>query len=200
MVDPKVDPLGPVGVLALQGDFQAHASAVEEAGFRAVEIRRPGEMARLSALVLPGGESTTMLKFLREEGLEEAILAFCGRGGPVLATCAGVILLARRVTGPEQPSLGILDVDLVRNGYGRQVHSSIHRIRAEPPLGELEAVFIRAPRITRTGPGVQVLARLGEDPVLLRQGPLVAATFHPELARENPVHAWFLERVARVGS
>ncbi len=198
MVEKRIDPAGPVGVLALQGDFHAHAAAVEAAGFRPVEIRRPGEVRRLSALILPGGESTTMLKFLREEGLEEEILAYCRDGGPVLATCAGVILLARRVTGPDQPSLGILDVDLVRNGYGRQVHSSIHRVRAEEPLGEVEAVFIRAPRITRVGPGVRVLARLGEDPVLLRQGPIVAATFHPELSRENPVHAWFLESLARV--
>ncbi|HHI68321.1 MAG TPA: pyridoxal 5'-phosphate synthase glutaminase subunit PdxT [Planctomycetes bacterium] len=200
MVETRFDPSGPVGVLAVQGDFQAHAAAVEETGFRPVEVRRPGELQGLSALVLPGGESTTMLKFFREEGLEGEVLAFCREGGPVLATCAGVILLARRVTGPDQPSLGILDVDLVRNGYGRQVHSSIHRIRAEEPLGEIEAVFIRAPRIIRAGPGVQVLARLGEDPVLLRQGPIVAATFHPELSRENPVHRWFLERVARVES
>ncbi len=200
MVETRFDPSGPVGVLAVQGDFQAHTAAVEGAGFRPVEIRRPGEFQGLSALVLPGGESTTMLKFLREEGLEGEVLGFCREGGPLLATCAGVILLARRVTGPDQPSLGVLDVDLVRNGYGRQVHSSIHRIRAEEPLGEMEAVFIRAPRITRAGPGVRVLARLGEDPVLLRQGPIVAATFHPELSRENPVHRWFLEQVARVKS
>jgi len=192
------DPAGPVGVLALQGDFQAHARAVEAAGFRPREVRRAGELQGISALVLPGGESTTMLKFLREEGLEEELLAFAKEGGPILATCAGLILLARKVTSPEQPSLGVLDAEVVRNGYGRQVHSSIHRIQAAPPLGELEAVFIRAPRVTRVGPGVEVLARLGEDPVLLRQGKLVAASFHPELSRENPVHTWFLEEVARL--
>ena len=117
MVD-RIEPSGPVGVLALQGDFHAHASAVEKAGFRALEIRRPGELRGISALILPGGESTTMLKFLREEGLEEELLSFCREGGPVLATCAGVILLARRVTSPDQPSLGVLDVDVVRNGSG----------------------------------------------------------------------------------
>ncbi len=198
MVGRMADPAGPVGVLALQGDFQAHARAVEAAGFRPREVRRAGELQGISALVLPGGESTTMLKFLREEGLEEELLAFAKEGGPILATCAGLILLARKVTSPEQPSLGVLDAEVVRNGYGRQVHSSIHRIQAAPPLGELEAVFIRAPRVTRVGPGVEVLARLGEDPVLLRQGKLVAASFHPELSRENPVHTWFLEEVARL--
>jgi len=189
--------VGPVGVLAVQGDFAAHRRAVERAGLGALEVRRPAQLAGLSALILPGGESTTMLKFLAEEGLGPAILGFARSGRPILATCAGVVLAARGVSNPAQDSLGLLDVDVTRNGFGRQVHSAIHRLEAPEPLGSLEAVFIRAPRITRVGPGVEVLARLAGEPVLVRQGAVLAATFHPELSPGSPIHGWFLAGTAR---
>ncbi len=176
-----VNAAGPVGVLAVQGDFAAHVRAVEKAGYRAVEVRRAEAVPGLSALILPGGESTTMLKFLAAEGLDSVIKEFAANRGPILATCAGVILLAKEVTNPEQVSLGVLDIGVVRIGYGRQVHSVISAIAGPPALGDLEAFFIRAPRITRLGRGVEVLARWEDDPVLIRQQNIVAATFHPEL-------------------
>ena len=194
----RVDRGGPVGILALQGDFAAHGRAVEEAGHRPRPVRRAGELEGLAALILPGGESTTMLKLLRGDGLREGIEDFARAGGPILATCAGVVLLARTVVNPEQESLDLLDLDVYRMGYGRQVHSTIHTLPGPPGLGPIEAVFIRAPRITRVGRQVEVLAALEEDPVLVRQGAIVATTFHPELARENRVHSWFLEGVAGV--
>jgi 5'-phosphate synthase pdxT subunit len=184
-------------VLALQGDWAAHLAVLGELGVEAAPVRTAAELGRVEALVLPGGESTTMLRLMADESLGPAIGERIAAGMPVLATCAGVILLARGVE-PAQQSLGVLDVDVVRNGYGRQVHSSVATVAVNGELGlpaALEAVFIRAPRIVRTGDGVQVLARLGSDPVLVTSGRIVAATFHPELAPDRRVHRLFLARL-----
>ena len=178
----------PVGVLAIQGDFARHAESLERAGIESREIRRPEELAGISGLVLPGGESTTYLKFFeRERGWREALTAFAESGKPVLATCAGLILLASRVENPPQPSLGVLDVDVVRNAYGRQLDSFIGAAADERGL-PMEAVFIRAPKIGRVGPGVEILAREREDPVLVRAGNVYGATFHPELSADPSLH------------
>jgi 5'-phosphate synthase pdxT subunit len=179
---------GPVGVLAIQGDFAKHSEALARAGIESREVRRPEELKDLRGLVLPGGESTTFLKFFeRERGWREALTAFAESGKPVLATCAGLILLASRVENPPQPSLGVLDVDVVRNAYGRQLDSFIGAA-ADEQGRPIEAVFIRAPRIGRVGPGVEVLAREREDPVLVRAGNVYGATFHPELSADPSLH------------
>ncbi len=188
-----------VGILALQGDFSAHAEALRRAGARAlVEVRRPEQLEGLTALVLPGGESTTMLKFLQAGGFWEKLRAFAARR-PVFATCAGAILLARRVEAPPQASLGLLDVTVERNAYGRQLESSIREATVTPAFAaelgpKLEAVLIRAPRFKDLGPSVEIVAHAGGEPLLLRQGNLLAASFHPELSPDSPVHRWFLQR------
>jgi 5'-phosphate synthase pdxT subunit len=175
-------------VLAIQGDFGKHADALARAGLESREIRRPEELAGVSGLILPGGESTTYLKFFeREPGWREALRDFAGSGRPVLATCAGLILLAARVENPPQPSLGVLDVDVVRNAYGRQLDSFIGTA-ADEKGHAIEAVFIRAPKIARVGPGVEVLAREREDPVLVRRKNVYGATFHPELSADPSLH------------
>lgn len=183
-----------VGVLAIQGDYSAHAAALTEMGAGPCEVRKPEELAALDGLILPGGESTTMLKFLEKHGFFEALEAFAKRK-PVFGTCAGAILLAREVRNPAQRSLGILDAVVERNAYGRQIDSSIFTAETELAGGPLEMVFIRAPRITSTGPGVQILARRGTDPVLVRQGTVMAATFHPELSMDRRVHELFVRIV-----
>lgn len=170
-----------VGVLALQGDFAAHLAALPPG---ATEVRTAAEVDRLDALVLPGGESTTMLQLLEGTGVEDAVRRLVARGGRVFGTCAGAILLAHEVTRPAQRSLGLLDVTVERNGFGRQLDS--FEATLEP---DYAAVFIRAPRIRRIGPGVEVLARWRGEPVLVRQGRVVAATFHPELTPDRRVHA-----------
>ena len=178
----------PVGVLALQGDFARHAEALARAGLESREIRRTEELASVSGLVLPGGESTTYLKFFeREPGWGEALRQFAESGKPVLATCAGLILIAARVDNPPQASLKLLDVDVVRNAYGRQVDSFVGTATDEDG-STMEAVFIRAPKIARVGPSVEVLAREASDPVLVRSGNVFGATFHPELSDDPAVH------------
>jgi 5'-phosphate synthase pdxT subunit len=167
------------GVLALQGDFAAHCAAISGA----VEVRTAGEIDALDALVIPGGESTAMLKLLEGSGIEDAVRRMIARGGTVFGTCAGAILLARRVIGSEQPSWGMIDIDVERNAYGRQVDSFEETI--EPGY---QGVFIRAPRIRRAGPEVEVLATLRREPVLVRQGRVFAATFHPELTDDRRVY------------
>ena len=183
------------GVLALQGDFAAHEKALQAAGVPAVEVRpvrRVSELAGLKGLVLPGGESTTLLKLMAEEDWFDALRGFHARGGALLGTCAGAILLAREVNGPRQPSLGLLDATIDRNAYGRQVDSFEAEVEA-PALGEpLRGVFIRAPRFQATGPGVEVLGRLKGAPVLVRQGRVLAATFHPEIAGDHRLHRMFI--------
>ena len=187
----------PVGVLALQGDFEAHARALERAGVPAVPVRTVPELETVDGLVIPGGESTTMLNLLHRDGLHGTLARRLAGGLPVLGTCAGIVLLAREVT-PPQESLGLLDVAVVRNAYGRQVASAVVPLRLDPSLGDpptMEGVFIRAPRIVRVAGDVEVLAWRGEDPVLVRSGNVIAATFHPELTDDLRVHRLFLERI-----
>lgn len=189
-----------IGVLALQGDFEAHEKTLRGLGATTRQVRTAQELEGLDGLVLPGGESTTMIKLLDEEGLLGPVAEFVNTQ-PVLATCAGVILLAKTVVNPSQRSLGLLDIDVERNAYGRQVASSIRRVtpetefadRTEP--GELEAVFIRAPIIRTVGEGVRVLARDGDDPILIEQGNILAATFHPELTGDSRIHRLFLDKI-----
>jgi pyridoxal 5'-phosphate synthase pdxT subunit len=177
-----------VAVLALQGDFEAHRKALAEIGVASFDAKRPGELAEAEGLIIPGGESTTLWKFFELEPWEEAFRAFAATGRPVLGTCAGAIVLAREVTNPPQKGLGLVDVAIERNAYGRQVDSFLAEV-ACPALGApMPAVFIRAPRIRATGPGVEVLARHGAEPVLVRQGNVVAATFHPELTLDRRLH------------
>jgi len=189
-----------VGVLALQGDFAAHGAALAVLGAEARWVRRAADLEGLPGLVLPGGESTTMLKLLAQEGFTAPVREFA-RTHPVLATCAGAILLAQRVRQPEQASLGLLDLTVIRNGYGRQLESSIRSARVSPQfqagLGtrELEAVLIRAPRFVELGPRVEVVAEESGEPVLVRQGNLIAASFHPELSPQTYVHRWFLDLI-----
>jgi 5'-phosphate synthase pdxT subunit len=180
-----------IGVLALQGDFDAHRKRLEELGAKVVLVRKPEQLDEIDGLVIPGGESSTFLKLLGEAGFEK--LKQFVRVKPTFGTCAGAILLANEVENPEQPGLGVLDIRIRRNAYGRQVDSSI---REGKFLGEpAEMVFIRAPKIERVGPGVEVLATEGDDPVAVRQGRVMAATFHPELSDDPRVHQTFLDLV-----
>ena len=183
-----------IGVLAIQGDFDAHRRRLEQLGAHTLLVKKPEQLDSVDALVIPGGESTTFLKFLERGGFLEKLRDFV-RAKPAFGTCAGAILLAREVENPPQASLGALDVRIRRNAYGRQLESSIRfgktRLGDEP----LEMVFIRAPRIERVGQGVEVLATDGDEPVLVRQGKIMAATFHPELSEDTRVHAAFLELV-----
>ncbi len=181
-------------MLAIQGDYAAHAAALEESGATPAEVRKPEDLIRLDGLILPGGESTTMLKFLARRGLFEALEEFCA-SKPVFGTCAGAILLAREVRNPPQRSLGLLDAVVERNAYGRQIDSAILHSETSLPGGPLEMVFIRAPRIAEIGAGVEPLAFREGSPALVRQGALMAATFHPELSADRRVHRLFVEAV-----
>jgi 5'-phosphate synthase pdxT subunit len=180
-----------IGVLALQGDFAAHARALAKIGVMAVEIRRADELMNLDGLIIPGGESTTMLKFVQEENLAEPIKRYAERGKPIFGTCAGAILLARDVQNPPQASLGLIDIAVARNAYGRQVDSFISDVDSAMEGGPLEAVFIRAPRILSVGPEVEIIARHGDEPVMVREKNILAATFHPELTTDERVHRLF---------
>jgi 5'-phosphate synthase pdxT subunit len=183
-----------IGVLAIQGDYAAHAEALSEAGADPIEIRKPDQLAGIDGLILPGGESTTVLRFLEKLNFFESLETFC-RAKPVFGTCAGAILLARQVLNPPQRSLGLLDAVVERNAYGRQVDSTILVAETALPGGPLEMVFIRAPRLVETGVGVEVLARRDGSPVLVRQGSVLAATFHPELSQDRRVHKLFVHSV-----
>jgi 5'-phosphate synthase pdxT subunit len=183
-----------IGVLAIQGDYAAHADALSEAGAEPVEVRKPDQLAGLDGLILPGGESTTVLRFLEKLNFFESLEDFC-RTKPVFGTCAGAILLAREVLNPPQRSLGLLDATVERNAYGRQIDSTILTAETTLPGGPLEMVFIRAPRLVETGAGVEVLARRDGSPVLVRQGGVMAATFHPELSQDRRVHKLFVQSV-----
>jgi 5'-phosphate synthase pdxT subunit len=183
-----------VGVLALQGDFEAHGKALARAGAEPVEVRSAGDLQHLDGLVIPGGESTTMLKLLEVENLMEPLREF-GRRRPIFGTCAGAILLANEVLNPSQASLGLMDIGVERNAYGRQLESRIAQLKAEGQDSDLEAVFIRAPIIRRVGEDVKVLARYQGDPVLVEQGRHMVATFHPELTSDSRVHRMFLGKI-----
>jgi pyridoxal 5'-phosphate synthase pdxT subunit len=185
---PGLPTAGRVAVLALQGDFEAHRRALEQLEIGSFEARNPGEIESADGLVIPGGESTTLWKFFEHAPWEDALKRFAASGRPVLGTCAGAIILAREVTHPAQRALGIVDVTVERNGYGRQADSFVGQVDAPSLGGRLPAVFIRAPRIRRVGPGVDVLATREGEPVLVRQGNVVAATFHPELTGDARVH------------
>lgn len=189
-----------VGVLAIQGDFAAHAAAVEQAGHMTRLVRRATDFDGLDALIIPGGESTAMLRGIRRDELEAPLRAMIGSGLPVLGTCAGAILLARHVTNPHQESFAALDIDIERNAYGTQLDSFDAPADDGPdsPFARMRCVLIRAPRITRTGAGVQVHARIGGVPVLVNQGSVWAATFHPELTADGRVLAAVLGRACPV--
>jgi len=183
------------GVLALQGNWQAHALILEALGVRAFPVRTIDDLAQCDAVVLPGGESTAMLRLMERDNLVSRLAERITEGMPTLATCAGVILLAREVR-PPQPSLSALDVAVERNAYGRQVDSVVRPIRLAavvPGEATMEGVFIRAPRIVSTGRGVEILAWRDEDPALVRQGAILAAVFHPELTDDHRVHTLFLD-------
>lgn len=184
-----------IGVLAIQGDYAAHAEALADAGAFPVEVRKLEQLGGLHGLVLPGGESTTMLKFLEKHSFFDALKEFCALH-PVFGTCAGTILLAHEVVNPAQRSLDVLDATVERNAYGRQIDSTILTAETDLPGGPLEMVFIRAPRIVATGQAVEVLARREGYPVLVRQGGIMAATFHPELSTDRRVHKAFVQIVS----
>src|SRR5215475_5483003 len=185
-----------IGVLALQGDYEAHRAVLAELGAKTVLVRKPDQLVGLDGLVIPGGESSTFLKLLEREGFLSKLRDFVSNK-PTFGTCAGAILLAKNVENPSQESLGVLDVAIRRNAYGRQVDSTI--IESETKLGgaPLEMVFIRAPKITCTGTNVEVLALRDNDPVLVRQNNILAATFHPELSQDRRIHQMFLDQVRK---
>jgi 5'-phosphate synthase pdxT subunit len=195
------DARGAFGVLALQGDYAAHTAALRAAGTATREVRRVAELRGLAGLVIPGGESTALLRLMEDEPWFEALRSFHATGGVLFGTCAGAILLASEVR-PSQPSLGLLDVTMLRNAYGRQVDSFEGVVSAPALGGSLPAVFIRAPRIVAAGPGVEVLASLAGEPVMVRQGRVLAATFHPELTPSAAVHrhAVAIARTAAAGA
>lgn len=189
-----------VGVLALQGDFEAHIKALDRAGAEAVPVRTAEELETVDGLVIPGGESTTMLKLINFMDLKEPLRRFLEKK-PVFGTCAGAILLAKDVQNPQQESFGVVDLTVERNAYGRQIDSRVATIQPDADFqlrageGDVEAVFIRAPIIRRTGPEVRVLAQYGGDPVLVEQGRHLVATFHPELTQDSRVHKLFLSKL-----
>lgn len=189
-----------VGILALQGDFEAHGRALARAGAEPVYVRTAADLEGIDGLVIPGGESSTMLKLLHSEKMFEPLAEF-GRRKPVFGTCAGAILVAADVANPEQESLGLIDIGVERNAYGTQVDSRVAHIEPTPEFaartapGPVEAVLIRAPIIRRVGAGARVLARYRGDPVLVEEGRHLAATFHPELTADSRVHQLFLEKL-----
>lgn len=193
------EPRRKVGVLALQGDFEAHRKALERVGAEPVEVRSADQLKDLDGLIIPGGESSTMLKLLNQEHLLDPLRDF-GERHPIFGTCAGAILLASHVSNPVQESLSLVDIDIERNGYGRQVDSRITQLKTDGlnrdgTARDLEAVFIRAPIIRRVGNEAKVLAQYDGTPVLVEQGRHLVATFHPELTNDPSVHRMFLEKI-----
>jgi pyridoxal 5'-phosphate synthase pdxT subunit len=190
--DEKMNQSG-VAVLALQGDFEAHRRALAEIGVDSFEAKQPKQLAGARGLIIPGGESTTLWKFFGWAPWEDAIRGFASSGRPVLGTCAGAIVLAAEVSNPLHKGLGLLDIDVERNAYGRQVDSFVGEVDAPGLGGKLPAVFIRAPRIRRVGPGVETLAARAGEPVFVRQSNVFAATFHPELTADARIHGFIFD-------
>ena len=188
-----------IGILAVQGDFEAHAATLARMGVEYVFVRTPRDLQGVDALILPGGESTTQWKFLVEEGLDKSLSAFAEKGGAIFGTCAGAILLAKEVLNPAQQSLNLVDITVIRNGYGRQLASEVRHGGTDISTQPIEMVFIRAPIIERVGRDIKVLATSKGQPVLIEQGQILIATFHPELTRDATVHEYFL-RMAGVDS
>jgi 5'-phosphate synthase pdxT subunit len=182
-----------IGVLALQGDFDAHREMLERLGAEVVMVRKPEQLREIDGLIIPGGESTTFLKLLGDAGFDE--LKHFVTTKPTFGTCAGAIMLAKEVENPAQKGTGAIDIRVRRNAYGRQIESTILTSDCALPGGEMEMVYIRAPRIEEVGPGVEVLAKRDGHPVLVRQGRVIAATFHPELTGDTRVHEEFLKMV-----
>jgi 5'-phosphate synthase pdxT subunit len=184
-----------VGVLALQGAFEAHQHVLGELRFETVQVRTPSDLESVDALVMPGGESTTMSHLLLTSGLFDSIDTRLEQGMPVFGTCAGMILLAKGVLDgrPDQLSFGAIDIDVKRNAYGRQIDSFETDIAIDGFVDDFHAVFIRAPQIARCGEGVTVLARHGQDVVLARQGSVMVASFHPELTSDVRIHSLFTD-------
>jgi 5'-phosphate synthase pdxT subunit len=187
-----------IGVLALQGAFREHCAAVRRLGHEAVEVRNPADLAGVDALIIPGGESTTMDKLLDWTHLREPLAERLEQGMPAFGTCAGLIVLAQSAVDglPEQRPLGAIDIVAQRNGFGRQVHSFEAPVHLVGEDDNMPGVFIRAPRIVETGDGVEVIATMGEEPVAAASGTIMVATFHPELTGDDRLHRRFLERVA----
>ena len=185
-----------IGILAIQGDFQAHAAMFHQLGVETVEVRTVDDLDSCDGLVLPGGESTTQLQFLQEEGLYDAIRKFAGEGHAIFGTCAGAILLAKHVENPAQDSLKLLDMTVLRNGYGRQLASDVFFGPTTLKKDPLEMVFIRGPIIEKVGKGMSVLARLNGKSTLVQKDKILAATFHPELTSDMTVHRHFLSLVS----
>jgi len=181
-----------IGVLALQGDFDAHRKRLEELGAKVVLVKKPEQLDEIDGLVIPGGESSTLLKLLGQDGFDK--LKEYVRSKPTFGTCAGAILLANKVENPKQASLGALDITIRRNAYGRQLDSSIREGQFQDR--PIEMVFIRAPKIERVGDRVEVIGKEGNDPVLVRQNKTLAATFHPELSDDRRVHEFFLDLIS----
>jgi 5'-phosphate synthase pdxT subunit len=184
-----------IGVLAIQGDYEAHKARLQQLGADVTLVRKPEQLDEIDAIVIPGGESTTFLNFLEEHGFLEKLRDFV-RTKPTFGTCAGAILLAKEVENPPQVSLGALDIRVQRNAYGRQIDSSIREGKTKLGDAPLEMVFIRAPKIVVTGKNVEILATESGDPVLVRQGKIMAATFHPELSPDTRIHEEFLKLVS----
>ena len=182
-----------IGILAIQGDFEAHARMLERMGVEYVFVRTPDDLQGIEGLILPGGESTTHMKMLAETGLDNAIRTMAANGGAFFGTCAGTILLAREVKGPAQASLGLMDITVARNAYGRQLASDVFLLPTKLSDQPLEMVFIRAPIIESAGKGVEVLAERNGKPVLVQQGRMIAATFHPELTDNTKIHERFVK-------
>ncbi len=186
----------PVGILAIQGDFDLHAKMLDRTGAPWKLIKHAVDLQEVAGLILPGGESTTMLNVFADEGMDAAIRDFAAAGKPIFGTCAGTILLAKEVLNPRQARLGLMDISVERNAYGRQIDSAVREGEC-PELADhpVEMVFIRAPIIRRVGEGVRVLGRADGLPVLVEQGSLLAATFHPELTEDETIHRYFLRKL-----
>jgi 5'-phosphate synthase pdxT subunit len=187
----------PVGILAIQGDFAMHAKMLDAMAVPWMLVKHASDLGAVSGLIMPGGESTTMLKLFALEGVDTAIKGFAAQGKPIYGTCAGAILLAKEVLNPPQEKLDLIDITIERNAYGRQIDSSVQAGEC-PELADhpVEMVFIRAPIIRRVGEGVRVLGRCGNLPVLVEQGNILAGTFHPELTDDQTVHRYFLNKLS----